>query len=121
MGMYMESYLGDDIFTIGSTFFKGTLKEVGPIKEEVIKEAKAESAESILMKVGQPMFILDLDNAPETGPVHDWLSQEQEMRVNTLFVKTDLKEAFNALLFIEEVTRAQHTQAALERMNAEKK
>ncbi|MFC2165657.1 erythromycin esterase family protein [Acidobacteriota bacterium] len=120
MGMYMKSFLGDDIFTIGSTFYKGTLKEVGPIKEEVIKEAKADSTESILMKVGQPMFILDLNNAPKTGPVHDWLSQEQEMRVNTLFVKTKLTEAFNALIYLEEVSRAHHTQGALQRLNSGK-
>jgi erythromycin esterase len=120
VGMYMKSYVGNDIFTIGSTFYKGKLKEVGPIKEEVIKEAKENSTESILMSIGQPMFILDLKSAPETGPVHEWLSQDQEMRVNTLFVKTNLKEAFNALVFIEEVSRAQHTQAALERMESKK-
>jgi erythromycin esterase len=118
VGMYMESYIGEDIFTIGSTFHKGTLKEVGQMKEEVIKDAKEGSAESLLNAVGLPMFILELNSAPETGPVHDWLSQEQEMRVNTLFVKTNLKEAFDALIFIEDVSRAQHTQAALERMNS---
>jgi len=120
VGMYMKSYLGDDIFTIGSTFYKGTLKKVGPIKEEVIKEAKTDSTESVLMTVGQPMFILDLNNAPETGPVHNWLSQEQEMRVNTVFVKTKLTEAFNALIFLEEVSRAHHTQSALQRMSSGK-
>jgi hypothetical protein len=67
-----------------------------------------------------PMFILDLNSAPETGSVYDWLSQEQEIRVNTVFVKTNLKEAFDALIFIEEVSRAHHTQAALERMNSKK-
>jgi erythromycin esterase-like protein len=121
VGMYMKSYIGDDIFTIGFTFNKGILKEVGPMKEEVIKDAKADSTESVLKKVGLPMFILDLNNAPETGPVHDWLSEEQEMRVNTLFVKTKLTEAFNALFFVEEVSRAHHTQGALQRMNSRKK
>jgi erythromycin esterase len=121
MGMYIKSFIGEDIFTIGFTFNKGHLKAVGPMKEEHIEDAKAGSVESILTKAGQPQFFLDLNEAPDTGPVHDWLSQEQEMRVNTLFVKTNLKEAFDALFFIEEVTRAQHTQAALERMNSEKK
>jgi len=120
MGMYMKSYVGDDVFTIGFTFNKGTLTRVGTRKEEVIEEAKADSAESVLREVGLPMFILDLNNLPETGPVQDWLSQEQEMRVNTLFVKTNLEKAFDALFFVDEVSRAHHTQSALERLNSGK-
>lgn len=89
-------------------------------KKEAIKDAKTDSTENVLMKVGLPMFILDLNRAPETGPVHDWLSQEQEMRLNTLFAKTKLAEAFDALIFVEEVSRAQHTQRALQRMNSGK-
>jgi hypothetical protein len=84
------------------------------------RTAKADSAESVLMKVGLPMFLLVLNNAPETGPVHDWLNQEQEMRINTLFVETNLKEAFDALFFIEESSRAQHTPAALDRLKSQK-
>ncbi len=120
VGMYMKSYVEDEIFTIGCTFNKGTLKQVGPIKEAVIKDAKEDSTENVLSKVGLPMFILDLNSAPETGPVHDWLSQEQEMRVNTLFVKSKLTEAFNALIFLEEVSRAHHTEGARQRLNSGK-
>jgi hypothetical protein len=70
------------------------------------------------MEVELPMFILDLTKAPETGPVHNWLDQDQEMRVNNLFVKTNLKESFDAIFFVEEVSRAHHTPRALERMSA---
>ncbi len=118
MGMYMKSFVGDDIFTIGSTFNKGSLREVASINEEVIEEAKVNSAESVLRKVGLPMFILNLSDAPERGPVRDWLSQKPEMRLNTLFVKINLEEAFDALLYLEDVSRARHTQVALERLNA---
>ena len=53
---------------------------------------------------GLCLFALDLRTAPTSGPVHDWLTTRHLMRYQHMYMRLIPLEAWDALIYIEDVT-----------------
>jgi erythromycin esterase len=100
MGQHLRSALGNSLVIIGTSAGKsGDGLPVGlPLENSV---------EAALAKVGLPLFVLDL-----RGAVHDpgalaWLGERRPLRANFASeLDVDLREAFDALVFMDQLTPA---------------
>ncbi len=101
MGQHLRSTLGSSLVIIGTCAAEsGDGLPIGaPLQNSV---------EAALAKVGSPPFVLNL-----RGAVHDpgalaWLDQRHPLRANfSSELDVDLREAFDALVFMQRLTPAQ--------------
>ena len=80
LGEYLESIVGDEYVSLGSTYSQGAPSGWASYQTEVSKPAPPGSLDAVLGRVGLPIFLLDLRRAPREGPVYEWLNQEREQR-----------------------------------------
>jgi len=108
MGLFLQSIIGNDYVNIGSAFRSAvdnfTLYEVDGKFE--LKQTNEDSIGSALSRVGLPMFLLNLNNAPKTGPVHNWLDQPRPMLAETSYITVNIFKAWDAILYIDEISYA---------------
>ena len=81
----------------------------------MLEPARADSLDGALAGVGAERFVLDLRRAPSDGPVRRWLEQRRPVRYLATYEEMVPVEAFDALLFVEEVSPTRPRPAALER------
>jgi erythromycin esterase len=100
MGQHLRSALGNSLVIIGTSAARsGDGLPAGPPSEN--------NVEAALAKVGLPLFVLDL-----RGAVHDpgalaWLDERRPLRANFVSeLDVDLREAFDALVFMDRLTPA---------------
>jgi erythromycin esterase len=70
----------------------------------------------VFARVGMPIFVADLRAAPEESEAHQWLEQHHPMRsIGAVFsealaasfvARSKLPEEYDAIIFIDETTRA---------------
>lgn len=88
-GQYLRSILGKDFFIIGTSF------------PHSLASAQPGSLDKMLMKVGQPRFLLNLRSAAGHPAVAAWLAIPRPMEANIMtYLKPAPGTAFDAILFI---------------------
>ncbi len=101
MGQHLRSALGNSLVIIGTSAAKaGNGLPVGlPIENSV---------ETALANVGLPLFVLDLRVAAQDPEALAWLGERRPLRANfDSELDVDLREAFDALVFMDRLTPAQ--------------
>lgn len=103
MGQYLQKNFGDRYVAIGTAFRTG-----GP---DTARVPNALSVDAAMSSAHNPRFGIDLRRAPTRGPVATWLSQSHLMRAENGYVAVRLREAFDALLFLDAIRPADHVNA----------
>ena len=103
---YLSEELGDDLVSIGFSFERRDTP-AGPLPQ-----AGAETVDGVLARVGLPCFILDLRSAPK-----GWAGQKLRMRGEG---DVDLvpADAFDALFFVDRITKTVPTRGARRRFKS---
>jgi erythromycin esterase len=103
---YLSEELGDDLVSIGFSFERRDTP-AGPLPQ-----AGAETVDGVLARVGLPCFILDLRSAPK-----GWAGQKLRMRGEG---DVDLvpADAFDALFFVDRITKTVPTRGARRRFES---
>ncbi len=104
---YLSEELGDDLVSIGFSFDRGDFPN-GPLPQ-----AGAETVDGVLARVGLPCFILDLRSAPR-----GLAGQKLRMRGEGGHANLVLGDAFDALFFIERITKTVPTRGARRRFES---
>jgi hypothetical protein len=99
--------LGNEIVVLGSAFGQGR-------EESGFPPADSASIDGALASLDLPLFVLDLRAAPDEGPVAKWLNYRREMRVNDRYVELNPIQAFDALVFVDTVSRVHTTHLSLD-------
>jgi len=109
VGLYLDSMYGDDYMSIGFANNRFLMQgEAGQLPQfEHITDAEPAlegSYSAALRRVGIPIFALDLHAAPQTGPVHQWLTRKHLMRYENFYMNLVPLEAWDALIYVDEIT-----------------
>jgi len=101
--------MGYPTISIGFSFDRGE----GP--DYSLPAAGEGTVDGVLARVGRPLLLVDLRSAPPGSAAHDWLRRKQSMRGQGGRVGLVPAEAYDALIFVETVTRAEPSPRAARR------
>lgn len=107
-GEYLSMFIGDAYLPFGFSVARGTGWNRGSAERSVIElpPVEADSLDGTLAEVGMPLFLIDLDSAPASGPVHEWLDQDRVQRAETMLPANNTRASWGVLFFVEEVSPA---------------
>ena len=112
-GSHISKELGDDLYSIGFSFYQANYKD--------LKSSEGEMLGAVFKMIGRQMFFLDLKASPKRGPVFEWLNQKHKMRggafgdgaVSSFYpVKT-----YDAIIFTNSITETELSPVSLKRMS----
>ena len=121
MGSELRKMYGDQMVIFGFSFNQGGFQAVQQggsegLKDFTVPPAPAGSLDATLAASGIPLFALNLQAAPKTGPVADWLAAAHGTRsIGALYPENSpftyiasqvAPATFNAVLFVEKTTPA---------------
>ena len=107
-GLVLESRLGADYVNVGFIYYRavGGFQPYEVEGKSDLSQSDENSIGSALSRVGLPVFILNLKEAPKRGPVHDWLNRERPMMAEADYMPVNILKAWDALLYIDEISYA---------------
>ncbi len=123
MGGFLRQMYGADMVVFGFAFNRGGFQAIdlvgGGLREFTVPPAPANSLDAAFAAAGIPILAVDLRGLPADGP-GSWLRSRQltrtigaaydETRANLFFSDLNAPEAFDAMLFVENTTRARPVQ-----------
>jgi len=115
MVYHLNKAMGDDLITIAASFNQGTFADDGVHLPSSFAPAREGFFDRSLARTGIPRFILDLRAAPKEGPVAEWLKKKRPLRSQDVDMNLAPVEAYDAVYFIESVTRTEKTPLAKEK------
>ena len=118
MGILVDAELGDAYVAVGATFGHGTYTPELPPGGRTFETPPVEVMDGVLAAIGPARFLLDLRTAAEEPAALGWLQQDRTWRAQDADASLVPAEAFDAVFFVDEITRAQPTALALERFGA---
>ncbi len=71
-GSHISKELGDDLYSIGFSFYQANYNDLKPSEGDMLG--------AVFTLVGPQMFFLDLNASPKRGPVFEWLNRKHKMR-----------------------------------------
>ena len=104
---YLNEELGDEMLSVGFSFNRGDYPD-GPLPS-----AGRDTVDGVLARVGFPMFVADLREAP--GP---WVKQKVSMRGQGGHAHLVPGDAFDAVFFADVVTKTVPTTGARRRFDS---
>ena len=121
LGSYLKSIYGSDYYALGFSFNQGAFQAremaanvtIGALKEFTVEAAPEGSVEWYLNRTGIKNFIIDFRNTAKPEPIEQWLTKPHRMRSiglgfygDSSFLRVNLQQVFDGLVFIETSTRA---------------
>jgi erythromycin esterase len=105
MGQHLRSALGNSLVIVGTSAGRnGDGLPIAPTLES--------SVDSMLEKVGLPLFLLNIRNGDDDPHILAWLRERRPLRANfSSELDLPLREAFDALVFIAQLTPAREIAA----------
>src|SRR5207253_2428161 len=86
MGAALRKIYGDQMVVFGLAFNEGSFRardnRTGMMRNFTVPAAPPDSLDATLAAAGIPLFALDLRQAPNSGPVPDWLSVPHKTRTS---------------------------------------
>ncbi|MHC4695271.1 MAG: erythromycin esterase family protein [Planctomycetota bacterium] len=104
MTTYLSGQLGEDLVSFGFSFNRGDYPG-GPLPP-----AGRETVDGVLARVGLPRFVVDLRKAPK-----EWVGRKLRMRGQGGHADLIPLDAFDALFFVESITKTVPTSKARKR------
>jgi erythromycin esterase len=117
---------GDKMVVFGFSFNQGSFQSMSPgkgLRDFTVPPAPAGSLDGTLAATGIPLFVLDLRQAPRTGPITEWLNAPHQTRSigagydgSEFGYMFDMRPAasFDALIFVEKTTAARRNPSLTE-------
>ncbi len=107
LGLFLESLYGDDYINFGFTAnrydFSGE-RVVHPMLDGLTTEPAVDNSyAAALRQVGAPLFALDLNAAPDAGPVREWLQEEHPMRYQHMYMNLVPERVWDAVIYFDTV------------------
>jgi erythromycin esterase len=134
MGTKLHELFGDRHVVVGFAFNEGAFQAVEFSKgliDHTVGPAAEGSLDHGLASADIPIFLLDLDTAPDSGPVNDWLVSRPksrwigavyaEDRADDLMVIIDPRRAYDMLAFVAKTTAARAMPTGKRPFHAERK
>lgn len=112
---HLDEAMGEDLVTLAASFNGGVFAEDGIHPPMNLGPAGEEFIDCHLARTGIPMFVLDLRKAPEEGPVTEWLDRPWRLQSQDVYMRLEPAKAYDAVYFIDEITRAQKSPLAKEK------
>lgn len=125
LGDYLQQVYGPDYYALAFSFNQGAFQArelapdvtIGALKEFTVGPAPEGSVEWYLSRTGIRNFIVDLRSTSKPEAVDSWLSLPRAMRsiglgfsrFENVFLRVNLKQTYDGLVFIETSTRARPT------------
>ncbi|MDH3628722.1 MAG: erythromycin esterase family protein [Acidobacteriota bacterium] len=118
MGVHLDKSLGDHYLAIGATFGTGSYPADLPPGERVFEVAPNDAMDRALDALHIPYFFLDLRDTEDSSTAAQWLQQNREWVAQDATASLTPGDAFDLVYFVNEISRAQPTPAALERFQS---
>jgi erythromycin esterase len=115
---HLDKEMGDDLVTIAASFNRGNYSADGIHPPLILDPAGDDFVDGALARTGIPLFILDFRNAPNEGPVADWLSKKRRLRSQHADMYLVPAEAYDAIFFIDRISRSEMTPKAVEKFKS---
>jgi erythromycin esterase len=115
MGKHLDERFGDKHLAIAFATSKGKYQAIARgkgLSEHELVSPPAGSAEDIFRRTGMPRFVLDLRKAKSNSDESGWFAKPTLFRrigalaVENQFGPQNLREAYDAVIYIEETSRA---------------
>ena len=107
MVAYLSEELGDDLVSFGFSFNRGDFPD-GPLPA-----AGPDTLDGVLARVGLPRFVVDLRAAPK-----EWVGRKMRMRGEGGHAELAPGDAFDAIFFVDRITKTVPTRAARRRFES---
>ncbi|HZQ28344.1 MAG TPA: erythromycin esterase family protein [Acidimicrobiales bacterium] len=118
MGARLADRFGARYVPVGLVFNRGSFRAQAlpgaRLQDFTVAPGPADSLDRVLAEVGHPMFAVDLRQAPERGPVADWLATAPPSRtIGSAYAHErdarfwrggNPRESFDVLVFVNETT-----------------
>lgn len=104
MGMHLNEYFGDDLFSIGIYMNQGA--SAGNNRESLtVRPHSANSLESLTTVVNQDVLYLPFSKINQPGPEDDWLHQPYETKYwGTTNVQVELAKVYDGIIMVNTST-----------------
>lgn len=119
MGASLRKLYGGQMVVFGFAFNQGSFQAIEQgkgLRDFTVPPAPAGSLDATLAATGIPLFALDLRDAPRSGPVAAWLSEQHKTRsigamysedlASQFFYEIKAPRSFDVMLFVEKTTAA---------------
>jgi erythromycin esterase len=115
LGVFLRQSYGVYYVAIGGTFGTGEYAGEHPPGERRFEWPDAETVDGAMARLGPPALILDLASLDDSSSASQWLSAERTWRMQDSVAILSARKGFDALYYVEEVSRAELTPLALQR------
>jgi|GEM_PF-2933831 len=112
MGRFMSTELGAKMVSMGFSYANSVTTD------SLAPPARSSSIDGALAGVGKPLFVIDLRTAPAEGPVRTWLNIRNEMRGLGGVTRLVPARAYDAIIFVDQITPALPTAAVRTRLES---
>lgn len=114
-GLYLDRFFGDGYLSIGFAFEKGRFVRLKQDGVRIFPPAGPNTVDGALAAAGPDIFLLDLRDLSAGSRAAAWPAAPRRMQGQDRLFRTRPSRAFDALLFIRDITRTRPNPGALER------
>lgn len=115
MGMLLDQTYGTHYLAVGGTFGTGEYTDEMPPGRRRFEHMGGETIDGAMTELGYPAALLDFTHLGETSRPSLWLATERAWRMQDGVAFLSAGEGFDAIYYVERVSRAQLTPRALQR------
>ena len=113
MGVLLAEMLGEDYVAIGASFGTGHYSADLPPGERSFPRLGAETVDGATAELGRDRILLSFRNLDASSAVSRWLSPDREWRMQDAVAILSPGKSFDAIYYVDEITRARPTPMAL--------
>lgn len=115
MGVLLNRHYGSKYVAMGAAFGSGEFPANLPPGKRSFSSPDRHTVDGAIGALGFDAALLILAGLPESSSAHEWLSVEREWRMQDTSVFLSPLRGFDAIYYVDTVTRAQLTPLALQR------
>lgn len=112
MGYILNQKFGNSMVSIGASFNQGVFQN----KNITFEPAEPNTIDGTLAKLNTDYFILNLKGNSENKEIEEWLNKENIMRVQGFEMICIPKKSFDAIFFINTISKVNYNPTTLERL-----
>lgn len=115
MGVLLKRMYGGNYLAIGGTFGEGAFPQYLPPGERTFARPSIDTVDGAFAQLGHSATLLNLVGIAESSPALKWLSEDREWRMQDTVAVLSPAKSFDAIYFVDQVSRAQPTPLALQK------
>lgn len=120
MGVLLDQTYGTHYLAIGGAFGSGEFGDDVPPGRRSFELMGVETVDGALAQLGHSSALLDLASLGQSSPASLWLGEEREWRMQDSVAILSAREGFDAIYYVDRVSRARLTSLALQRYQGQR-